>query len=169
VNGRLAKAGLVIALFALFAGLTLLFFPKERLVYLLTGRLAREGVTLCFKEISCGLTGCRLRGVTVLTRGVPVAKIQNVSMGIDRVTLRSVLPVGTVAGMVKYRVDRAVFHPFSGTFEATGDFGSLQGRVDLLKRHIALTLIPSGRLRRGGELRGVMAFDGKRYRYESDF
>lgn len=145
----LKRALLAILALLLWALLALTFVSKDRVCnYAINTPLAKAGVTFCLKEKEGSFAGCLMKGVTVSYGHSPVAKVEKVNISPLGVEALSITLQGLAKDLIPAKIASATYNPLSGKLAAEGDFGVLKGEVSLIKREVALQLLPSSLMKR---------------------
>jgi len=166
----LKRIGAFSALLLLWAALTTLFVPKDRLCNAALDALAKREVTLCYEKRETSALSCRMRYTTLLFAHSPVAKIRTLALTPLRIEAEGIVLQGMARDALPPRIAHIEVLPLSGDIRARGDFGTLQGKIDWRARKVTLRLEPSARMTRDyrGTLRYFKRKNGK-YLYETAF
>lgn len=138
-------------LFFLFA--LMAFMPKENFYYLLEQELYKQGVVLSGETLRKSLLlHLNAEALEVSFKGIESAQIADAKLMLlglyNSVVLRDVKLSSLVesylpADVATIRVHYSVINPLELTFEAEGDFGSMEGSFAFLDKNLTLTLLPS--------------------------
>ncbi|WP_353661202.1 hypothetical protein [Hydrogenimonas sp. SS33] len=166
----LKRTGILLVALLAWAFFTGLFLSKERLCNLALQELQKEQVTLCFEERKTSPAGCEQKFTTLLYGHSPIAKIKALRLTPWSLSLQSIRLEGIAASLLPPRIEKAEFHPLTGTLYARGDFGTLEGTLSYRRRRIRLVLTPSSLMKRSYRqaLREFKPKNGK-YLYETGF
>ena len=141
-----------LAWLALFVAALLFFAPKTNLYYLLEEQLQKLHVVIDNEVVKEHPFSLELEHADVYAEGIRIVKVMELhadlflfsnTLEANRIRLdgiaKNFLPTKVERAVVHYRV----WNPLYATFFATGEFGTLQGRVALKERKLFLVLHPS--------------------------
>ncbi len=149
------RLGKFLLYLTVFLVLVLFFAPKRQLYYFGESKLAPYGVVLSGEYVDDGGLSLSLKDGTLYYQDLEVAKLPEVTvlplLVFNAVTvapfsfseqMQGFVP-GTVDGI---RVRQSLLDPLHVLVDASGDFGTLEGNIDLGARRVSLLLTPSKRL-----------------------
>lgn len=150
---RLKKLLWGLAWFLLFVYLLIGFLPKAGLYYLGEQALAENKVYVTGEKVSDTFLGLSLSGGEIYFEGILVAPVPEIRLTTllfyNGLTVAPFRFSDQVSDFVPpefggLRVVHSVLAPHKVRIEGSGDFGSLNGEVNLLERRVEVLFTPSG-------------------------
>lgn len=150
------KAARGILYMVLFAAALLFFLPKSSLYYALEHALEKQHIVIGDEALREKAFALELDHADIYVEGVRAAKVMHTeihpwllynSVEIRGVRLESMLKEFLPTRVERLDVEYALWDPLHLRFFAYGDFGKATGSVDLLKRHLEVSVQPSKSMR----------------------
>lgn len=145
------------AYFLFFIVLLMYFTPKESLYYLAEKELKSYGVIISSEDVKDRGLWLTIEHANVSLKAIPSALIKETSIklfgvynsvNIDNIALSSAassfIPLNIAHLQIKYHI----LNPFHITFSTHGEFGKLQGTLNVLKHTLHIDLIASRVMKR---------------------
>jgi hypothetical protein len=150
--------------------------PKENLYYTLLNILKKERVAITQESLSDNLISLKGENISIFYDGIESVKADSFSflplMIYNRFDAAGVRASKELKKMFKFSADKveityAVWDYKSAKIYAEGDFGTVEGTLDLLGQRIKLLLDPSPEFERSPMIRQYFKKSEEGYIYES--
>ena len=137
----------VLLIFAALWVSLILFAPKQELYYLLEHQLQKEGIILSQERIQETALGLEIENAIVSVQGIEVGEVKRIRFWtlllysqVDLVGFESSPGIRKMAdiNLERAKLRHAVWHPLTLSLEAEGNFGVVDGEIDLSRRTLRL-------------------------------
>jgi hypothetical protein len=161
---------LLIVWFSLLA-----FMPKQELFYKLEKELVKQDIKINETSIEEGLFSLTLNQATVYVKGIEVATIEKISfftlLFYTKIELDALLLDEALTAMAPRQTEQAVlsysiFSPMEAKINAKGNFGVIEGNIDLQGRKIHVDFTETKEIE---PIRRVLKKNEKGWYYETSF
>jgi hypothetical protein len=155
-----------------------LFMPKINLYYTMNDYLKKELITIKQKSIQDRWYKLELKDATAYYDGIKslLAKEVDIKPWIiyNKIELKEIKPADSLKRFFNFKANKAVItHSLlsykKAYIEAEGDFGALDGEIDLIGRKIHIHLSPTKRFEKEQVVREYFKKSKEGYIYESKF
>ncbi|RUM67674.1 MAG: hypothetical protein DSZ06_00720 [Sulfurospirillum sp.] len=155
-----------------------LFMPKVNLFYTLEELLKKEHVEIVVDSIKDRWIDLVLKDATVFYDKIESVKAKEIDIKpwlvYNVIEAKDITMAKGLQSILNFKIDEAkishsILHYKSLNIEASGDFGSLSGEVDLLKRSVHILLQPTRRFERSQVARDYFKKSKEGLIYESKF
>jgi len=153
----------------------LVFMPKQELFYKLEDQLAKQEIKINETSIDEGLFSLTLNQATVYVKGIEIATIEKINffslLFYTKVELDALLLDEALVAMAPRQIEQAVLSysvlsPMDAKVNATGNFGVIEGSIDLQGRKLHVDFTETKEIE---TIRGQLKKDEKGWYYETSF
>ena len=165
---------LLISLFLIWFAL-LLFMPKKALYYKLEEILAQKEVKINEESIDEGLFSLTIQKPKVFVKGIQLATLEKIDvftllfftkLKLDDLKIDESLKAMTPTNIDNIAASHSVVSPKNILLEAVGEFGDVEGKVDIQNRTLRMDFNTTTEL---GSLKSKLKQDEKGWYYETSF
>lgn len=168
-----------ISLVVVFLFSILVFLPKESIYFFIEKKLSENGAILSNEQINSTFSGFEIKGADIFYQNIAIANVDKISVKsylfisdikVKDIRLMESLQSFAPALINEVNIKYSIFSFKNIKIDSFGDFGTLNGNINLVNRVLYLELTPSNKMRNiyGNVLSNMRFKDGK-YIYEYKF
>jgi hypothetical protein len=156
----------------------IIFMPKENLLYTLGKELKKDNIEIVSDEIRDRLIDLDMKNVLLIYDGIEALRIKEIDikpwMLYNKIEAFDIAPSKSLSNMLNIKakhltIIQSIIDMKKAHISGDGDFGVIEGEIDLGKRVIKIILHPKSSFKNSQLLRDYFKKGKEGYIYESKF